>query len=498
MKRVLTSLLLLALAACNQDSLDQNGIEGLSEDRTRYDETKHFSPKERTIIMYGDSLQVVDMDSVYIFQGDIRISKNSLSEFRGAVRTDRRWNDNTVHYQLSDFPSSSNAAKQLVYKAIKGIENKTYLNFIPKVQNDGVKSYINISYTEDKINYAYSDHIGRKPNGVNNVVIPKSMLVGSYGVGVAIHEICHALGMYHEQSRVDRDQYINVDFTNAKDEAQFKTYKDRGDNGRDIGPFDFNSIMLYGSFDGAKDPMRPVMTKKDGSYFFPQNDSLSQQDVQSLIHLYPAGRTVKFEDSLGDFETYQDLGLTQIRQRVLKCPEPTSIQFDIKYKFTPSYEHYSKGVKINSSYNQRNTSPITHRYPLPDFDGLMPEYPLPDFGYGQLSEEDCSIKLLLEVENQLYNKQKYTREITLNDVIQPWATEKWNLNLPQGYYKVRIRLVGEITSNENRGQKEKILEKILYSTKAFLTLESASINGVAKTIPSEFRNKYRHDTFVQL
>lgn len=500
MRQTLTTLLLLTLVACNQEGLDQNGIVVLAVDSTRYDETKHFSPKEKTIVMYGDSLQVVDLDSVYVFQGDIRISKNSLSEFRGAVRTDSRWNDNTVHYLLSNFSSSSEAAKLLVYKAIKDIENRTYLDFIPKVKDDGVTSYLKISYTEENLGYAYSDYIGRKPIGVNNIVIPKSMLVNSYGVGVTIHEICHALGMYHEQSRADRDEYINVDFSNAKDPAQFKTYKERNENGKDIGPFDFNSIMLYGSFSGSKNPMRPVMTKKDGSYFFPQEDSLSQQDVQSLIHLYPAGRTVKFEDSLGDFEVYQDLGLTQIRQRILKCPEPTSIQFDIKYCFTPSYEYYSKGVKRNSSNNQRNTSPVIHRYPLPDFDGPIHGYPipLPDFGSGKLSEDDCRIKLLLEVENQLYDKKKYTHEITLSDVVQPWEKEKWSLDLPKGYYKVRIRLVGEIVSSENVEHKEKLLKKILYSAKAFLSMESASINGVLKTIPNEFRNRYRFDTFIQL
>lgn len=487
MKQVLfASFLMLSLAACNQDVIDQKIIMDLTKDATKYDETKHFSPKEKTIVLYGDSLQVVELDSVYVFQGDIRISKKSIDELRGAVRTDTKWPENTVHYQLSDFPTAPNTEKSLVYKALREIGDKTYLNFVPKVENDGVKSYLNISYTDDNLGYAYSDYIGRKPNGVNNIVLPKNMLVGSSGVGVVIHEICHALGMYHEQSRADRDEYINVDFTNAKDPAQFKTYKERNHNGKDIGPFDFNSIMLYDSFSGAKDIFRPVMTKKDGSYFASQQYGLSQQDVQSLIYLYPSGSTIKFEDSLGDFETYQDLGLTQIRQRILKCPEPTSIQFDIKYKFTPSYEYYSKGINYNSSRSMSSMLPV------------IPAYPQPDFIYGQLSEEDCRIQLILEVENQLYDKKKYTYEIPLINVVQPWETKKWHLELPQGYYKVRIRLVGELISNENIEHKEKLLEKILYSTKAFLSMESASINGVIKNIPNEFRNKYRLDTFVQL
>lgn len=486
MVRALVALLLLTLVSCNQDNLDQRGIDNSIVDITRYDETKHFSEKEKTIVLHGDSLQVVDQDSVYIFQGDIRISKKSIDELRGAVRTDRMWNNNTVHYQLSNFPTASKTEQLVIYKAIEEIENKTYLNFIPKVSNDGIKSYLDISYTGENLGYAYSDYIGKRPKGINKIVIPRSMLLGSTGLGVAVHEICHALGMYHEQSRADRDKYINVDFSNTEDPAQFKTYKERDLNGKDIGPFDFNSIMLYGSFAGAKDVSRPVMTKKDGSYFFSQRNGLSQQDVQSLIHLYPAGNIVKFENGLGDFEKYQDLGLTQIRQRVLKCPEPTSIQFSIKYKFTPSYEHYSKGVAGGALRSLGYMIPV------------IPDYPEPEYSHEKLSSEDCKISIILEAENQLYDKKKYTHEINLSNVVLPWATERWHLALPKGYYKVRIRLVGKIISSENIEYKEKLLKKVLYSAGAFLSMETASINGVVKTIPNDFQNKYRRDTFVQL
>lgn len=44
--------------------------------------------------------------------------------------------------------------------------------------------------------------------------------------GIALHEIMHTLGFYHEQARLDRDKHIVVNYHNA---INGKSIVDRGD-----------------------------------------------------------------------------------------------------------------------------------------------------------------------------------------------------------------------------------------------------------------------------
>ena len=67
-------------------------------------------------------------------------------------------------------------------------------------------------------------------------------------VGVVIHEIGHAIGFFHEQSRPDRDDHVTIHFENIEDGAckEFKKHSEQKITTNNI-PYDHASIMHYGS-----------------------------------------------------------------------------------------------------------------------------------------------------------------------------------------------------------------------------------------------------------
>lgn len=106
--------------------------------------------------------------------------------------------------------------------------------------------------------------------------------------GIAVHELGHALGMDHEQSRPDRDKYVEILQENIKDGMadQFEI----NPNAYADDPYDYMSIMHYSAFTFSKQrgSKKTIRAKKGVNVdsVLGQSMGLSNLDVKQLGAMY--------------------------------------------------------------------------------------------------------------------------------------------------------------------------------------------------------------------
>lgn len=221
---------------------------------------------------------------------DSHTGRNPGSPLRNAiVDKSMLWERGIVPYDVSQ--SFTATERQIIDEALRDLMSKTCLRFVPY---NSQRDYDYINFVRRGM--GCSSYVARV-GGKQLVDLQPGCI---YQIGEVQHEVMHALGFYHEQSRTDRDQYVTIVWSNivAGAEDQFNTY--RTDN---LGmPYDYESIMHYGWNYFAKDQSMPTILPKVKAALGSRK-IVSRMDVEKINRLYecpqgqeqaaatPAGRT---------------------------------------------------------------------------------------------------------------------------------------------------------------------------------------------------------------
>jgi hypothetical protein len=119
-------------------------------------------------------------------------------------------------------------------------------------------------------------------------------LSSACSTGNVRHEIGHALGFHHEQTREDRDNYVRILWDNIQSGFEHNFDKNDGDSNTDIGAYDFASIMHYALNAFSKNGMNTIEPKKPipAGVVVGQRTAPSAGDVAAVrdqygVHLTP-------------------------------------------------------------------------------------------------------------------------------------------------------------------------------------------------------------------
>ncbi|XP_042240578.1 hatching enzyme 1.2-like isoform X2 [Homarus americanus] len=221
------------------------------------------------------------------FQGDMA---GLTTEFMLSTRVglnwkvfpNRRWTNATVPFVISRHYLP--AEREMIERAIATLNFMTCIKFIPW---DGeAEDYLIIWPVEEPA--GCWSYVGKR--GGQQVVSlqpPDSRSNRCFiSLGKPIHELLHALGIFHEQARADRDNHVTIITRNIIPDYYHNFGKQGEENTTFPFDYDYDSVMHYGKNFFSYSKNLPTIVPKVENATIGQRIMLSKLDCIKLNDLY--------------------------------------------------------------------------------------------------------------------------------------------------------------------------------------------------------------------
>jgi hypothetical protein len=241
------------------------------------------------------------INGVPIFEGDIALGPPQLLDMPALGSSDQlpvrgvgitgaqyRWPAGILPWQTQP------VLRTRVVAAIDHWQANTSIRFVERTAANAAQYPDYVSFEERDGCWSY---VG-KQGGLQVIALAARCVPGT-----VVHMIGHAVGLWHEHSREDRDTFIRIQYENITPgmEHNFDQHITDGD---DVGPYDFGSIMHYGPTAFSSNGLPTIVPL--GGQPIGQRTGLSEGDIAAVQEMY--SRRTPIESQKNDAEDSSHTG----------------------------------------------------------------------------------------------------------------------------------------------------------------------------------------------
>ncbi|KAB5526052.1 hypothetical protein PHYPO_G00147260 [Pangasianodon hypophthalmus] len=214
-------------------------------------------------------------------KGEFAIVHGDIAVYTGLQNADpctsrgckwRKGRDGKVNVPFVISSQYSCSERSVIENGLTSFQKSTCIRFKPRTNEE---DYIHI--ISDTGCYSF---VGRR-GGEQVVSLQRNGCVYHH---IIQHELLHALGFNHEQTRSDRDKHVRILYQNIipGEEGNFKKVDTNNLNT----PYDYNSVMHYSRFAFSKNREPTILPIPDNNVPIGRATEMSPNDILRVNRLY--------------------------------------------------------------------------------------------------------------------------------------------------------------------------------------------------------------------